>query len=465
MNFREINAILTELPLQGSRIQKIHQPDFESLILDIYNPKARFSLFFCLAPGYTRFHTLSEKGEKPQKLQRFSQLLRSRIQGGRILSAEQIGSDRIVRIEIKRSDRLWILWVRLWSGAANVLLTDAAGVIQDCFYRRPKRNEVSGQVFSIEGLGLEQDPQKNSRFQVRELPGAGSFNSRIEAAYRERAVAMDLERLKSQLLKQFDVDEARLLSALDRIPTSTHSPSDNNQLYGDLISSNRHLINKGDDWLEADNYEQPGERVRIKLDPKLNLQQNAQVYYTKAKKRKAATDRYNSENKKIQSGLEALSAYRKSVENETDPAKIRHLLKRTRPEKVSIRGINQPGLTYSSSGFTFYVGRTARENDALLRKWVKGNDYWLHARDYPGSYVFIKSHSGKSIPLDVLTDAGILAAVYSKARSGSLVDVYYTQVKYLRRTKGGKLGLVIPTQEKNLTVRPDPGKIETLRLG
>ncbi len=72
----------------------------------------------------------------------------------------------------------------------------------------------------------------------------------------------------------------------------------------------------------------------------------------------------------------------------------------------------------------------------------------LHTRDYPGGYVFIRNQPGKSVPLEVLLDAGNLALFYSKARQSGKGDLYYTQVKYLRRAKDGPTGLVLPTQEK-----------------
>ena len=38
----------------------------------------------------------------------------------------------------------------------------------------------------------------------------------------------------------------------------------------------------------------------------------------------------------------------------------------------------------------------------------------------------------------------------------------YTQVKYLRRAKDGPMGLVLPTQEKNLAVTADPARLKRL---
>jgi predicted ribosome quality control (RQC) complex YloA/Tae2 family protein len=58
-----------------------------------------------------------------------------------------------------------------------------------------------------------------------------------------------------------------------------------------------------------------------------------------------------------------------------------------------------------------------------------------------------------------MLDAGTLALFYSKGRNNGAGDLFYTQVKYLRRAKNAPKGLVIPTQEKNLSV-----KIEETRL-
>ena len=59
-------------------------------------------------------------------------------------------------------------------------------------------------------------------------------------------------------------------------------------------------------------------------------------------------------------------------------------------------------------------------------------------------------------------DAANLAIFFSKARGQKVCDLYYTQVKYLRRAKNGPLGLVIPTQEKNLNIKFEQNRINNL---
>ncbi len=61
-----------------------------------------------------------------------------------------------------------------------------------------------------------------------------------------------------------------------------------------------------------------------------------------------------------------------------------------------------------------------------------------------------------------MLDAGNLAVYYSKARKNGKADLYYTQVKYLRRAKNGPKGRVLPTQEKNLSIVLDQKRLARL---
>ena len=75
--------------------------------------------------------------------------------------------------------------------------------------------------------------------------------------------------------------------------------------------------------------------------------------------------------------------------------------------------------------------------------------------------MFVKSVPGESLPLYTMLDAGNLALFYSNRKSSGQGDVDYT--RYLRRIKGGKGGLVIPTREKSLIVRLERERIAILK--
>ena len=74
----------------------------------------------------------------------------------------------------------------------------------------------------------------------------------------------------------------------------------------------------------------------------------------------------------------------------------------------------------------------------------------------------IKARKDKTVPLEILLYAGNLAVYHSKARKNGQADLYYTQVKYLRRAKNGPKGLVLPTQEKNIFIKLDETKLRRL---
>ena len=160
-----------------------------------------------------------------------------------------------------------------------------------------------------------------------------------------------------------------------------------------------------------------------------------------------------------------MEAERARLAGSPDLEVIRQARKAAIRPRAPAAGPDVPGLVFSSPPYRILVGRSAKENDELLRRHVRGNDWWFHCRDYPGAYVFVKVPAGKSPPLETMLDAASLALHFSRAKNAGAGDVYYTQVKHLRRAKDAPKGLVLPTQEKNLHVKLDPTRIERLKAG
>ena len=200
LNHSEIDAVLNEIDIAGSHLQKIRQPNYHSLHLEFYKPGGRFGLLICLAPGKTRIHLADKAPENELKLQRFAQFLRSRVRGGRVTDMRQINDDRIIRINIIRAGEELVLWIRLWSGAANIIATDGGSNILDAYYRRPGRGEISGGIFRLPDSSGPSDQKKV--FTCRELPGDDSFNEKINRFYSHLENNEDLARLKEKILKK-----------------------------------------------------------------------------------------------------------------------------------------------------------------------------------------------------------------------------------------------------------------------
>ena len=229
---------------------------------------------------------------------------------------------------------------------------------------------------------------------------------------------------------------------------------------GDLIMSYAHMIDGTSKYLECEDYES-GKRVRLLIDPKKSGQENAAESYKNYKKAVSGAEELEHDIQIARLQLEKLEKQYADILAEKNPVKIEQMLRRD-STPVQKQKKTHPGLDYTVNGWLIYVGRDANENDELLRHHVRGEDLWLHVRDFAGGYVFIKAQKNKTVPLDILLDAANLAVYYSKARTNTKVDLYYTHVKYLRRAKNGPKGLVIPTQEKNLCVTPDKARLSRL---
>jgi predicted ribosome quality control (RQC) complex YloA/Tae2 family protein len=455
LNTKEIDLILEELDLRGSYIQKVVQSDFQSLHFSLYKPGNKTELKISLAPGKTRICRTTGKGKKGAKLQRFEQFLRSRILSGRITEASE--HDRIITIGIIKGGEVTKLYIRLWGGNANIIASDSENRILDAFYRRPGKDEQSGSILTI--------PEKKSHkeFKVREYPSDQDFNTFIDRYYSDIERNETIERLKNRLNILLNKKAIYLESKINKSESEfeKYDRSESFRQYGDLLLSFSSKWNKRDEWLEVENYYDNNNTLRIELDPDISIEKNAEKYFTKYRKLKKSRENYRDELSNLENRLNRIRKKLKEVENEESIKVLSLWLKETETDKKGdVPGKKQiPGLQFYSGGFTILVGRGAKENDELLRHHVKGNDYWLHARDYPGGYVFIRNLRGKSIPLETLLDAGNLAVFYSKGKNSGRGEVYYTQVKYLRRTKTGKTGLVIPTQEKNLSITIDDKRI------
>ncbi|MBQ7160018.1 MAG: NFACT family protein, partial [Treponema sp.] len=171
LNCNEINVILSELDITGAFVQDIVQPSFDSIAFYTYKPASPKTVFISLAASACRLHEVRRKIPKNEKPLRFMEMLRSRIKGARITSCEQIGLERIVRLTLHKDAPIQVmpaaqeqlakkrkteeneditdytLYIRLWSGAANIFLCDTNNVILDSFYRRPAKNEMTGNIF------------------------------------------------------------------------------------------------------------------------------------------------------------------------------------------------------------------------------------------------------------------------------------------------------------------------------
>ena len=511
LNCAEIDKILEELDLEGSYIQKVVQSSYSVMVLHLYKTRP-MALVICLEPGACRLHETTRKIPKFDKPLRFMELLRSRLRGAKVTEAVQLNNDRIVRLALETASGTLRLYIRLWSGAANMLLVDN-GIIVDAFYRRPSRHEVSGepwqplpgesdaaatQTFGSEpsvAAGSESKAVAESAsaavssasdikntpavvsspaaekplktYTVRSYDTSKTFNEAIDEWYARQAPVLSLEALRAEAERFYGLKIEKISRALEKLEAKKHSflQADTLKHQGDLLLANLYRIPQGASSVELEDYAADNRMIRIALDPRKTGQENAAGYYERYKKAVSGLEALTDDIEASKRTLAALNEELAKLRGEENPYLIEKVLhKRKIPvqRKQAAQEKERPGLTFYHDGWILYVGRTAAENDELLRHHVRGKDMWLHVRDYSGGYVFIKNKNGKTVPLPVLIAAGNLAVFYSKARRNGQADLYYTAVKDLRRAKNAPKGTVLPSNEKNLSIKLDPAVLKQL---
>lgn len=460
LNAAEIDLILAELDLPGARVQGVVQSDFRNLYIELYQRAAAWQLRICLEQPRVRLHRNSHKPRRKRTHQRFEDFLRARILGATVVAAEQLFHDRIVLLSVQRGEESTLLYLQLWGPQANLIACAADGTILDAWFRKPSRAIETGKHFEPQAPEQPREPRP-----AREPRPQMDINRTVEADYGELEVRLLRERLLREAKRTLDKRLARARARLRELRAGSNGEDRAEQWYryGNLITAAIHTIVPGADWLETEDYD--GNSLRIRLDPERSAAENAARYYERAKGAKRSAAELTDKTHNMAAGVAALEAQLATLE-EADNDALRAIAADPGARGgAASKERSAPGLEFHSGPWTILVGRNAKENDALLRRAVRGNDMWMHARDYAGAYVFVRGPRGKSIPLEVLLDAGNLAVFFSKARRAGVADLYYTQVKYLRRTKDGPLGLVLPTQEKNLRVQLDSARLARLGVG
>lgn len=244
------------------------------------------------------------------------------------------------------------------------------------------------------------------------------------------------------------------------------------RLYGELLTANLHSLKSGTDTAAVDNYyADPVERIAIPLDRQLTPGENAQRYYKKYQKLKAARDMAIVQREQTLSELNYLEGQldnltKCTAENELseliEELKEQGYIKRDKGGRKKMKlAASKPMHFVSSTGADIYVGKNNRQNDELTLRFASPNDIWMHTKNIPGSHVIVKGASEQDTA--TMTEAALLAAYYSRARGSENVAVDYTPRKYVKKPAGAKPGMVIYTTNKTAYVTPSEEAVAGLK--
>lgn len=94
-------SIVNELnPLIGGKIDKIHEPDRNTIVLGIYSQGKNYALNICIDAHNCRINLTTHSRINPIVAPNFCMLLRKHLIGGRITNISMMGLERLINIEI-----------------------------------------------------------------------------------------------------------------------------------------------------------------------------------------------------------------------------------------------------------------------------------------------------------------------------------------------------------------------------
>ena len=187
-----MTAVAEELrrALTGGRIDKIHQPARDEVVLAVRGSEGNVRLLLSANPAHSRAQLTAAGRENPETPPMFCMLLRKHLTGGRILEIRQPPMERVVDITIETTDELGDrvrrrLVLEAMGRRANLILLDGEGRITDCLRRvdaemSPQRQVLPGMFYRL--------PPGQEKGDLTQVTGE-ELRALLEAAPREKEAA------------------------------------------------------------------------------------------------------------------------------------------------------------------------------------------------------------------------------------------------------------------------------------
>ena len=561
-----LTAVLDEIRQKTTqaRVEKIHQPSRDTVILHLRCAEGRQKLLIAANPAAPRMHLTEANPENPDQPPMFCMLLRKHLSGARLARIEQMAMERMVEFTFDCIDEMGDpvqkrLVVELMGRTCNLYLLGPDGRILDCLRRigldeSAKRAALPGLQYRLpEPVGKENPLELESYVNLLTAPGAdlladrlmdtlgglsplvcreaalfatGDTDARVEsldaavvadklqlffrehlthpAPYyylasdgtpkqfafcpirqygqchraesfmalldsyyivRDRRDAMrqkgqtvrkTVTNLCQRLRRKLAIQEKELAATFDR---------ERMRQLGDIVTANIHRITKGQTVLQAEDfYDENMTLIDIPISAILSPQQNAAKFYKDYTRMKNAEKELTHQSTLGQQELSYLESVLEALDRaqtEGELEEIRQELQaegylRADPGRKRMKQAKcQPMRFESTDGYPIYVGRNNQQNEELTFKLARKDDIWLHAQKVHGSHVII-SCGGTTPPDDTVTQAAQLAAYYAGSRGGQNIPVDVTAVRQVKKTPGGKPGMVIYHTYKTVIVNPYP---------
>ena len=494
--------------LSNYKVDKIYQPDKNTIILGLYGNFTNKALLACISSNNYRFHLTTHTIKNPNVAPNFCMLLRKHILGYKIAKISNKDFERVIFIELENIENpdkpiYKKLVIELMGKHSNIILLDSNGIIIDSIrhtsiednaqrdiyptarYYEPISNNYNFlDLYSKENLSaflnckslcITPISKKDYKLEFAKDSSPYSLNFSLDDFYyskeNDELFVSSRNTLLSIILSALKKYEKRLNNIDEKLVEC--SDMEKYKLYGELITANLYRLPAYNlEEVTLENYYDSNNLLTVPLDKRYSPQYNAKRYFKKYNKLKNAIVVVNKQKQETLQDISYIESIVYELEicttiediehiydeiSQNDIFKISKNVKKSNHVKkgknlTTNKFVSFNPLKFVIDGYTIFVGRNNKENDYLTNKYASKNDIWFHTKDIHGSHVILKAKPNEVIPDNIIYEAAKLAASHSKAASSSNIPVDYCLVQFVKKVPGNKPGLVIYRNNKTIYV-------------
>jgi len=179
-----LSGLVSELhaAIVGGKIDKIHQPGRDEVIMALRTPSGNVKLLLSANPSHPRAQLTQLSRENPDTPPMFCMLLRKHLTGARILDITQPPMERVIDFHLETLDELGDrvqrrLVLECMGRHSNLILLDQEGRITDCLRRvdadmSARRQVLPGMFYRLPPTQDKIDPTSQDRAGLEQLLSA-----------------------------------------------------------------------------------------------------------------------------------------------------------------------------------------------------------------------------------------------------------------------------------------------------
>lgn len=452
--------------INGARIQKIQQPTRRDFVLTLRNKGETRKFYININPQYYHICFMNKENETkrlieiPNKPPMFCMLLRKYLENAVISKVEQPPYERILEFYIETynelSEKIYLcLAIELMGKYSNVILYNYdTNMILGCAHNvgaeKSREREMAGGLPYVYPAGRP----KEWYFNENSLANSDTtdMNSLIDDYYAQEIYEDKIKRLKGQY---YQIIQAKLKKDKNSFKKmdyklSKEINSDKYRLYGDLIMANLYNNKDYSNFIRVYDYENNKE-INIELDETCTLKENANKFYKLYNKAKTSITKLSELTEEIKKNIDYYEQTLFSIDVANSIEALYAIGLEIEPHKQEKKVEKSAFLPTETEidNCKVYIGKNNRQNDYIVSKLSKDDDYWFHTRDCAGSHVLLKCETPTN---ELILKCAQLAKKYSKGAQSSKVGVIYTKRKYLKKPPKANLGYVTYKNEQEIII-------------